>query len=59
MNEYYHSEGQEWIICPECGSEDAGIIHWADDREITMECPDCENKQWGVEWTMPKRMIND
>lgn len=48
---YTHDKGQEWIVCPNCGSEEAGMIHWYMDNEITLVCPDCDKKKFGVEGT--------
>ena len=50
----YHNKGQNWIVCPGCGSEEAGMIHWAEDNEITLRCPNCKLKEWGIEWTGAK-----
>lgn len=49
--QYWHNRGQDWIQCPDCGSDDAGMIHWMMDGEITLVCPDCDNKEWDVEGT--------
>lgn len=52
MTEYHrHNRGQDWITCPECGSDEAGMIHWIADAEITLVCPDCEQKEWDVQGT--------
>ena len=48
---YEHDNGQEWIVCPDCDSKDAGMIHWYMDNEITLACPDCDKKEFGVEGT--------
>jgi uncharacterized Zn finger protein len=31
----------DWIVCPECGSEEAVIIDWRPDPDTTLKCPDC------------------
>lgn len=49
--QYWHNRGQEWIVCPECGNEDAGMIHWMMDSEIILVCPKCDEKEWEVEGT--------
>lgn len=40
---------QSWIQCPECDSDDARMLHWYGDNEITFACPDCENVYFGAE----------
>lgn len=32
---------QDWIKCPECDSEKAGIIDWRPDDDTTLKCPEC------------------
>lgn len=32
----------DWIVCPECGSENAVIVDWRPDDDTTLGCPDCD-----------------
>lgn len=54
----YHDRGQNWIVCPDCRRNEAGIIHWFLDNEIILVCPDCDKKEWEVEAT-GKTMIEE
>ena len=31
----------EWIQCPECGSDDAGMLYWGEGVDTDFYCPDC------------------
>lgn len=39
----------DWIVCPHCGSENAGIVDWRPDDDTTLKCPDCDERQ-AAEW---------
>lgn len=48
LKEYYQNEtipvdieAGEWITCPECGSGNAGFIHWGEGPDLNFGCPDC------------------
>lgn len=32
---------QNWIVCPACGSDEAGIIDWRPDDDTTLKCIEC------------------
>lgn len=36
---------QRWIRCPECGSQNAGLIDWRPDPDTTLKCGDCGARQ--------------
>ena len=41
--DYVDEESGEWIHCPECGSEDAGMMLWGEGVDLNIKCPDCDN----------------
>lgn len=41
-DDYYIDEtAHEWIVCPQCGSEEAGYQYWGDGLDMNFRCPDC------------------
>lgn len=38
----------DWVRCPECGSEDAELAIYAADRDGNLHCPDCDARIWEV-----------
>jgi len=41
---------QDWIRCPECGSDEAVLIGWGGDIEATLGCPDCDERFFEAYW---------
>lgn len=31
----------EWVVCPECGSNQAGFRFWGEGVDMDFKCPDC------------------
>lgn len=35
-------EVQDWIVCPECKSDEASLSIWPKDRDGLLYCPECD-----------------
>lgn len=44
------NDPQAWIRCPKCGSDDAGLIDWRPDPELTLVCTECDAVCYGAEY---------
>jgi DNA-directed RNA polymerase subunit RPC12/RpoP len=42
------SSVNDWIKCPDCGSDDATLTIYARDRDGNLHCPDCDSRIWEV-----------
>ena len=43
---YEKDTPSDWIVCPECGSDEAVIIDWRPDNDTTLGCPDCGAREY-------------
>lgn len=42
-NHQIDEDAHDWIVCPECGSEEAGYQFWGEGVDMNFRCPDCGN----------------
>lgn len=48
MNSDTSSSVNDWIRCPECGSDAAELTIYAGDQDGNLHCPDCGARIWEV-----------